>query len=217
MEIAKLILEFIKALIWPSTVLILFLLYRAQIVNIFNRIKKADLPGGISIETFPDQIQEAKELSEEVRQEKQPKEERKKLPAIPLNEANAKMINVGLAPSPTGLDLSYYRILSDQDPNLALAGLRMEVETMLKNLAKGFKITISDKESVGLIMRKLQDNGAISSRQADLISIVIKLCNAAVHGIKVASSQAKEIIDIAEILRDDYMSWLSWGFPEDKT
>ncbi len=217
MEIAKLILEYIKALIWPSTVLILFLLYRTQIINVFNRIKKADLPGGISIETFPDQIQEAKELSEEVRQEKQPKEERKNIPAIPLNEANAKMINVGLAPSPTGLDLSYYRILSDQDPNLALAGLRMEVETMLKNLAKGFKIAISDKESVGLIMRKLQDSGAISYRQADLINIVIKLCNAAVHGIKVASSQAKEIIDIAELLRDDYVSWLSWGFPQDKT
>jgi len=214
MEIAKLILEYIETLIWPATVFALFIVYRTQIANIFRRLKKADLPGGISIETFPDQIKEAKQLSIEVRDEKRPSEEKKERPSIPLTEANTRMLNLGLAPSPTGLELSHYRILSEQDPNLSMAGLRMELETMLKNLAKGFKVSIGKRDSAGIITRKLREENAITSRQAELIMAVIQLCNAALHGIKVTSSQAEEILDVAVILRDNYISWLSWGFPE---
>lgn len=94
-----------------------------------------------------------------------------------------------------------------------MAGLRIEVETMLKNLAKGFKVSITERDSAGIIARKLREKGAITSRQAELIKAVVQLCNAAVHGIKVAASQAEEILDIAEILRDNYISWLSWSFP----
>lgn len=214
MDTARLILEYIQALIWPVTVLILFIFFRRQIGNIFSRVKKADLPGGISIETFPDHIKEAKELSVEVREEKHPSTKKKEYPTIPLTEANARMLSLGLDPSPTGLELSHYRILSEQDPNLALAGLRIEVQTMLKNLAKGFKVPIGERDNAGIIARKLREKGAITSRQADLIKAVVQLCNAAVHGIKVTSSQAEEILDIAEILRDNYVSWLSWGFPD---
>lgn len=217
MEIAKLILEYIKALVWPATVLILIMLFRTQIRNIFGRLKKADFPGGISIETFPDQIKEAKELSVVVRKEIWPSSEKKERSSIPLTETNARMLNLGLAPSPSGLELSHYRILSEQDPNLALAGLRMEIETMLKNLAKGFKVQISERDSAGIIARKLSEKRAITSRQAEFINSVVQLCNAAVHGIKVTSSQAEEILDVAEILRDDYISWLSWGFPEENS
>lgn len=215
MEIANLILEYIKALIWPATILVLFALYRSQIINMFNRIKKADLPGGISIETFPEHIKEAKELSEEIKQEKHPNKAQRNYQSLPLTEANARMINLGLSPSPTGLEFSQYRLMSDQDANLALAGLRMEVEIMLKNLAKGFKITINNKESIKGITQKLKEKKAITSHQEELINVVTRLCNAAIHGIKVTSDQAKEILDIAEILRDDYISWLSWGFSKE--
>ncbi len=208
------ILEYIQALIWPFTVLILFVLFRTHIGVVFSRIKKADLPGGISIETFPNHIKEAKDLLVEVKEEKNTSIEKKERPSIPLTEANARMLNLGLNPSPTGLELSHYRILSEQDPNLALAGLRIEVETMLKNLAKGFKVPIAERDSAGIIARKLREKGAITTRQAELIQAVVQLCNAAVHGIKVTSSQAEEILDIAEILRDNYVSWLSWGFPD---
>jgi hypothetical protein len=211
-DTARLILQYIKALIWPVTVLILSIFFRTEVRNIFRRLRKADLPGGISIETFPDHIREAKELSVEVSEEKHPSIEKKEYPTIPLTEANARMLNLGLNPSPTGLELSHYRILSEQDPNLALAGLRIEVETMLKNLAKGFKVPIGERDSTGIIARKLREKGAITSRQAELIKAIVQLCNAAVHGIRVTSSQAEEILDIGEILRDNYISWLSWGF-----
>ena len=122
------------------------------------------------------------------------------------------MINLGLAPSPSGLELSYYRVLAEKDPNLALAGLRMEAETMLKNLAKGFDVSLSERDSTGIIARKLKETGAITANQFDLIEIIIKLCNAAIHGQKVTIDQAEEVLKIGEILVDQYISWLSWGF-----
>lgn len=126
------------------------------------------------------------------------------------------MLNLGLSPSPSGLEFSYYRNLINEDPNIALAGLRIEIENLLKNLAKGFKISINKYDGAGKITRKLKDNVAITSHQAELINQVIEICNSAVHGLKVTSPQANEIIDIAEILRDQYISWLSWGFPDNK-
>lgn len=215
MELAKIIVQYIEVLIWPLIVLIVLILFRAQIAGMFSRMRKADLPGGISIETFPEEIKEAKAISAEVKEEKPPSESIQSRRAIPLTEANARMLNLGLAPSPSGLELSYYRVLADQDPALALAGLRIEVETMLKNLAKGFEVPIGERDSASIITRKLREKSAITIRQADLVSAVIKLCNAAVHGLKVTASQAEEILDIAAVLRDQYIAWLSWGFPDD--
>lgn len=214
LEIARLILEYIEVLIWPGTVIVLLLLFRTQIGNMLYRVKKANLPGGISIETFPERLEEAKKLSVEVRQEKPPSIKGKEHPRIPLTEANARMLNLGLRPSTSGLEFSDYRIISEKDPNLALAGLRIEIETMLKNLAKGFKVTIGERDGAGIIVKRLKEKNAIISHQAELLDVVIRLCNAAIHGVKVTFSQAEEILDIAEMLRDQYVSWLSWGFPD---
>lgn len=215
MEIAKLVLEYIKVCIWPSTAVLLAMIFKNEIIQLLKRIKKADLPGGVSIETFPEEIREAKSLSREIKEEgqKEKNEKKKTGPAIPLTEANARMLNLGLAPSPSGLEFSNYRDLIEQDPTIALAGLRIELEIMLKNLAKGFKVEINNRDSAGIITRKLQERSAITSRQAELLNHIIKLCNAAVHGFRVSSSQAEEIFKTAEVLRDQYISWLSWGFP----
>jgi len=213
MKIAKVILEYIRVFIWPMTVIFILVFFRNEVSCLLRRIKKADLPGGLSIETFPEEIKEAKTLSIEVKKEEKNKDEEKRGPTIPLTEANARMLNLGLSPSPSGLELSYYKNLIEQDPNIALAGLRMEIETMLKNLAKGFKIDINNRDSANIITRKLKQKSAVTSQQARLLNYVIELCNAAVHGLKVSSSQAKEILEIAEVLRDQYISWLSWGFP----
>jgi len=214
-ELAKIILEYIKALIWPSIILILSFSFRKQIYGILNRVKKADLPGGISIETFPTQLEEARKLSIEVKKEEKEKEPIKdrKHPSIPLTEANARTLNLGLTPSSSGLELSHYRRLAEQDPNLALAGFRIETETMLKNLAKGWNVAVSERDSAGFIASKLKERGAITSRQYEFIMIIIKLCNAAIHGQKVTIKQVNELLDIADVLVDQYVAWLSWGFP----
>jgi hypothetical protein len=212
MEIAKLILEYIKVLIWPIIFVIFWVIYRREILALSKEIKEIVLPGGTTLKRFPQQLKEAKELSIKVKEEKSSPQKPKKVTSIPLNEANARMLSLGLAPSPSGLELSYYRSLAEQDPNLALAGLRMEIEILLKNVAKGFKVPINDIESVGIIATRLRDKSAITSNQYELIRDIMGICNAAVHGQRITADQAEQILDIATVLRDQYISWLSWGF-----
>lgn len=122
-------------------------------------------------------------------------------------------MELGLQPSPSGLDLGYYRSIAQNDPNVALAGLRIELEILGRNLAKGSGVVLGDRDrSATAIFRKLLDNNSIDDRQFQLIMKVIVLCNAAIHGATVSREQAEAVLDIAKTLADDYSAWLSWAF-----
>lgn len=213
-DIAKLLLEYIKALIWPLVVIFLVILFYRQLSALLGRIKSANLPGGVSLD-FEKEIREARELSMKTKTPKPPKGS-KKTPTIPLTEANSKMIKAGLQPSLSGLDLTRYRNLANEDPNWALAGLRMEIETMIKNLVSGFKLEFDERDSTGVLLKRLLSNRAITHDQFELIRKVLDLCNAAVHGIVVTKAEADAVIDISETLTKQYVSWLSWGFENKK-
>lgn len=218
MPVVLIVLEYIKVFIWPITTLIILFSFRRQIKNLFARIHKAEFPGGISIETFPDVINDAKLISKEVAKEEKDKQKEKisKTPSIPLNEVNTRLLNLKLVPSPSGLDLNYYLEISKEDPTLALAGLRIELESMLKNLAAGFNVKINKADSASIIAKKLGNSGAITMKQYDLIKSILQLSNAAIHGVKVTRSQADDILEIAEVLRNQFIDWLSWGFNNHK-
>jgi hypothetical protein len=213
MTLAETVLEYVKALAWPITALSIALLFRRQLIGIFGRLRKADLPGGVSLD-FEKEVAEVKQLSEEVEPTSRPPE-KKDVPAIPLTEANARLLSLGLQPSPSGIDMSYYRSLANQDANLALAGLRIEIDVLARNLAKGFGIEIGERDYGGRLLRKLYENRAITANQLQLTQKVLRLCNAAVHGSPVSKSEADAVIDSAEVLADQYLAWLSWGFDDD--
>ena len=210
MELARLVLEFIKVLIWPVTVLALALIFRVPIRAVLSRLRKAALPGGVSID-FQEEIEHAKQLSAKV-EALPPSPNRNSVPAIPLNEANARMISVGLRPTASGLDMAYYREIAQRDPNLALAGLRIELEVMANNLADGFKIANQRPEPLTRLLSKLVDHGAITNEQLQLTKKILQICNQAVHGGRVTREEAEEVIDLATVLAEQYLSWLSWGF-----
>jgi hypothetical protein len=105
MELAKLILEYVKVLAWPITTITLVVAFRTPLKAILVRLRKAALPGGVSID-FQEEIQKAKELSRQVDALPAPAD-RRKTPAIPLTQANARMIALGLQPVSSGLDMSY--------------------------------------------------------------------------------------------------------------
>ena len=214
MEIAQLILEYIKALIWPVFAFACLVLFRGSIVGLFPRLKNAELPGGVKFD-FQEGVEQAQQLKKEILATPKPPDTHPKVgKPIPQTEVNARMIALGLQPSPSGLDLGYYRALIEQDPNIGLAGLRMELEILGRNLAKGFNIPLSARESSAMgIFRKLLDSGAITGLQFQLLKKVIELCNAAIHGVKVTKEQAESILDTMKFLADDYIAWLSWGFP----
>ncbi len=179
---------------------------------LFSRLKKAAFPGGAL--DFSERVEEARSLSEKVRESPQPPS-KKGAAVIPITEANARLLNLRLVPSPSGLDFRYYRRLADQDTNLALAGLRMEIEAMARNLTIGFKLPFSKTDAAGKLLRRLLDAGKITSEQSRLGETILRLCNAAVHGERVTLEQANSVIDVADVLRDQYLNWLSWGFEDD--
>ena len=161
MEIAKLVLEYLRVLIWPGVAIGVSLIFRKPLIALLERIRHAELPGGVAID-LAEQIEEVKVLSHKV-QETPPPPERRRAPVIPLTEANARMIHLGLRPSPSGLNMSYYRTFAEQDPNIALAGLRIELDVLARNLAKGFKVPFADRDSGVRLLRKLYDRGGITA------------------------------------------------------
>ena len=215
MDIAKIILEYIQALIWPSIVVFLALSFKNETAALLGRIKSAKLPGGVSFD-LNEKIQEVKVLSNEVQETVSAKqEEHKGKPTIPLTEANARLIQLGLQPSPSGMDMSYYLQFANQDPNLALAGLRIDLEILVRNLAKGFGVPIDTKRSsTGQILRNLLDSEAIYTNQYELAAKILNVCNQAVHGTPITYDQARSVIQSTEVLVADYIAWMSWGFDD---
>lgn len=88
----------------------------------------------------------------------------------------------------------------------------MEVEVIVRNLAKGFKLDISGRDSTGALLRRLLDQSAITADQYGLAQKIVRLCNAAVHGTRVSREDAEDVIDAARVLAMDYLAWLSRGF-----
>lgn len=210
MRVATLVLEYLTVLAWPTVVLILTCVFRHHIRDIVKRLKNADLPGGVKL-NLQETIKEAGKLSEDIAEIKPPPEKRG-IPIIPITEANSRMMAVGLRPSPSGLDLDYYRMLAQQDPNIALAGLRIELEIMTNNLAKGFKVPIGDRMPLRRLVGELYKVNAITLEQKRLIEKISTVCNAAAHGQPVTILETNQIIESAKVLAEQYISWLSWGF-----
>jgi len=110
--------------------------------------------------------------------------------------------------------MAYYREIAQSDPTLALAGLRIELEVMANNIAVGFKLAPRKNEPLSSLLSRLKDQSAITSDQLQLTRKILNLSNQAVHGRSVTKEEAEEVIDAARVLAEQYLSWLSWGFPD---
>ena len=212
MEIARLVLKYVEALAWPAVAVFGLLLFRQPLAAILQRLRVAGLPGGVSLD-FDREVRDAQALSRDVAKAP-PRTPPPSTPMLPVTEANARMLTLSLQPSPSGLDMNRYFELAQQDPNLALAGLRMEIDILARNLAKGFKLDVSPRDSAGALLRRLLDRNAITADQYGLAQKIVRLCNAAVHGMRVSREEAEAVIDAAKVLAKDYLEWLSWGFDD---
>lgn len=213
-ELLKIILDFIGAIIWPVIVIILVSFFKIQIQEFLTKAKKVELPGGFSVEIEND-IQQAKELASEIKIDRKPEIEKfiEEKGVRFQSDANMKMLQLGLTPSPSGLNLNYYKSISETDPRLAIVGLRSDLEIMLRNLAKGFDILVKEKDSAAKVVSLLYEKGAITSKQFEFMNTLFRIGNAAAHGIQITREQTIEVLEIAEVLVKDYIAWLYWGFP----
>lgn len=113
-----------------------------------------------------------------------------------LKKVEADAHSVGLLAVPADkIDVPAYTAIAEQDPNLALAGLRIEIEKRLRRLA-----TKADIDPVGAgigqLIRGLTSRQAISSAEASVLNDIIGLLNNAVHGADVDARSARWAIEI---------------------
>ena len=208
MEIAKLILEYMKALAWPITAIFLAIYFRKSLISILARLEKATLPGGISLD-FEKKIKQIEALSEKVSATPEPKQ----LPKAALVgniTANRKMIEIGLTPVQSGLNISYFLGLADDNPLFAIAALRIEIEILVKNLIVGCNLPISPDKPTKILIEELSKTKALNDDQASLAIKILELCNLVLHGKKISRETAQTVFNTGvAALYLDYFMWLS--------
>ncbi len=112
-----------------------------------------------------------------------------------LKEAEEKAKSAGLLDSSPEAVAPSYMAIADRDPNLALAGLRIEIEKRLRKIADTKGID-SQRLGMGQLLRKLSDAQAISPNQRSVLSDMTSLLNNAAHGAEVDDRAAEWAINV---------------------
>ena len=158
-------------IIWPSltidaiTVTLIFIALVPWLAPLF---KSLELPGGWKIE-FQD-----------------------------LERARTKADKAGLltsAPRNESEKQYSFQLVAQEDPKLALAGLRIEIEKRLNEIAESNGIN-AGKASVGRLLRILGEKELLSQEQRSVLSDMVGLLNAAVHGGEIDNRAAEWALDV---------------------
>jgi hypothetical protein len=106
-----------------------------------------------------------------------------------LERVEKKAEEAGLLPAiavePLILRPTYaFQSVAGEDSNLALAGLRIEIESRLRDIAtsKGLE---AKNQSAGRLLRELRNHGYLSAKEVSVIEDLLPLLNRAAHGAEV--------------------------------
>ena len=158
-------------IIWPQVAIdaiSLALIVIAILPWLAPFVKSVELPGGVKIE-LPD-----------------------------LQKATTRAESAGLlAAEPSDKEIAFsFQSISDQDPNLALAGLRIEIEKRLSLLAKSYGISSNRPMGIGQLLRALEKEEVLTREERSILDDMVNTLNAAVHGASVDSRTAAWAIDV---------------------
>ncbi len=103
-----------------------------------------------------------------------------------------------VASTPTQLEYTFQRV-AEEDPNLALAGLRIEIEKRLVALAERSGIDAGNR-GIGPLLRMLSERQVLGQRERAVLADLTGLLNSAVHGASVDSQAASWAIEIGQRL-----------------
>ncbi len=127
-------------------------------------IKAAELPGGFKIE-----FQDVKAAADRV-------------------AAGApEVASIAPAPEPS------YIAVAEQDPNLALAGLRIEIEKRVRAIAE--RTGVPRSRPLGQLVRDLEERNVLSHESAAGLRDLITLGNQAAHGVAVNPNVAYSAVE----------------------
>jgi len=129
--------------------------------------KSLELPGGLKIE-----FQDVKKVSE---------------------RADA----LGLVSPQHAEDLQKFsfQLIARTDPNLALAGLRIELERRLLQLAESRGLRV-ERKGIGRLLEDLNGRELIGGAERSVLSDLAGLLNSAVHGARVEPQAAEWALDV---------------------
>jgi hypothetical protein len=107
-----------------------------------------------------------------------------------------------VAPEPPADPNTYsFQLIADTDPNLALAGLRIELERRLRQLAESHGMK-TDAVSMGKLLRDLNQRELINGVERSVLADLAGLLNSAVHGAEVDRQAAAWALEVGpRILR----------------
>lgn len=114
-----------------------------------------------------------------------------------LERARAEAEKAGLVAAPSEKEQrpAYtFQLVADEDPNLALAGLRIELEKRLRELASGSGLEVP-RGGISALLRDLDRHDALTSRERGALADMVHLLNSAVHGAEVDRSAAQWAIE----------------------
>lgn len=157
-------------LIWPAIqidTITLMLLIVALLPWLSSLFKSIELPGGLKI-----QYKDLEKIEERAR-------------------------NTGLLTEETtkGKEDYSFQTVASTDPNLALAGLRIELEKRLFKLAESYDLQ-PNRRSLSTLLTDLNGHQLIGGAERGLLSDLTALLNSAVHGAVVDASAAEWALDI---------------------
>ena len=104
----------------------------------------------------------------------------------------------------TVFDLSNVKELIDDDPVLALAALRIEIEKKLRIAANKFGIPQKEQFSIRTLLDVLVKKEILHPEQINAIKNIQRMCNKAVHGAEISQEEAEKIVDLAEKLNKSF-------------
>ncbi|HGL5807072.1 TPA: hypothetical protein ACKFQO_000948 [Enterobacter hormaechei] len=143
-------------------------------------VKSVELPGGLKVE-----LQEVKDATERVK-------------------------NAGLLDSsanPNKIEHTFLQV-AQHDPNLALAGFRIEIERRLVSLCERNGISTKNR-GLGVLLRSLDDKKILTPEQSSAVSELASLLNSATHGAQVDPAAAKWALNIAPALLESLSRLIS--------
>lgn len=111
-----------------------------------------------------------------------------------LEKVKNKADKAGLLSKNKSKSYSFESLLN-KDPNLALAGLRIEIEKRLIQIAKLNNLNF-ERSSVGQLLRLLAQNQALTVEETSVLSDMTGLLNSAVHGAEVDKRAADWAIEV---------------------
>ena len=114
-----------------------------------------------------------------------------------LVHAKQEAENAGLLARPdAAAERPAFLAVAESDPNLALVGLRIEIEKRLRTVAEARGIDAS-RQSIGPLLRRLSAEDVLSQQESSVLADMIGLLNNAAHGALVDPRAGMWALDIA--------------------